>query len=48
MKESLATRLALLAPAQVLVLTVLLVPAAYLVWLSFQASSFGLQPRFVA
>jgi multiple sugar transport system permease protein len=46
-KESLATRLALLAPAQGLVLAVLLVPAGYLVWLSFHASSFGLAPRFV-
>jgi multiple sugar transport system permease protein len=46
-KESLATRLALLAPAQVLVLAVLLVPALYLVWLSLHVSSFGLQPRFV-
>ncbi len=47
MKESLATRLALLAPAQGMVLAVLLVPALYLVWLSFQTSSFGLAPRFV-
>jgi multiple sugar transport system permease protein len=46
-KESLTTRLALLAPAQGLVLAVLLVPAAYLVWLSFHASSFGLQPHWV-
>ena len=47
MKESLATRIALLAPAQVLVLAVLLLPALYLVWLSLHVSSFGLQPRFV-
>jgi multiple sugar transport system permease protein len=47
MKERLATRLALLAPAQLLVLAVLLVPACYLVWLSFHASSFGAAPRFV-
>jgi multiple sugar transport system permease protein len=46
-KESLATRLGLLAPTQGLVLAVLLVPAAYLVWLSFHASSFGMQPRWV-
>jgi multiple sugar transport system permease protein len=46
-KESLATRIALLAPAQTLVLAVLLVPALYLVWLSLHVSSFGLQPRFV-
>ena len=47
MKESLATRLGLLAPTQGLVLAVLMVPAAYLVWLSFHASSFGMQPRWV-
>jgi multiple sugar transport system permease protein len=47
MKEGLATRLALLAPAPALVFVVLLVPALYLVWLSLHVSSFGLQPRFV-
>jgi multiple sugar transport system permease protein len=47
MKEALATRLALLAPAPALVFVVLLVPALYLVWLSLHVSSFGLQPRFV-
>lgn len=47
MKEGLATRLALLAPAPVLVFVVLLVPALYLIWLSLHVSSFGLQPRFV-
>lgn len=47
MKESLLTRIALLAPAQGLVVVVLLVPALYLVWLSLHVSSFGLQPSFV-
>src|SRR5689334_18775006 len=46
-REGWATRLALLAPAPAMVLLVLLLPAAYLVWLSFHASSFGLAPRFV-
>lgn len=47
MRERLATRLALLAPAQALVLAVLLLPALYLVWLSFHASSFGQRASFV-
>lgn len=47
MKERLATRLALLAPTQGLVLAVLLLPALYLVWLSFHTSSFGQQAVFV-
>ncbi len=47
MKERLATRLALLAPAQLLVLAVLLLPALYLVWLSFHTSSFGQRAAFV-
>lgn len=47
MRESLLTRLALLAPAQGLVLAIIVLPAAYLVWLSFQASSFGSGARFV-
>jgi multiple sugar transport system permease protein len=47
MRESLATRLALIAPAQALVGGVILVPAIYLVWLSFQQSSFGVQASFV-
>jgi multiple sugar transport system permease protein len=40
-RESLATRLALIAPAQAMVLAVIVLPAAYLAWLSFHASSFG-------
>lgn len=47
MKERLATRIALLAPAQGLVLAVLLLPALYLVWLSLHTSSFGQQAVFV-
>ncbi len=47
MKERLATRIALLAPAQALVLAVLLLPALYLVWLSLHTSSFGQQAVFV-
>ncbi|WP_376088887.1 carbohydrate ABC transporter permease [Roseomonas sp. CCTCC AB2023176] len=47
MRESLLTRLALLAPAQGLILAIIVLPATYLVWLSFQASSFGTGARFV-
>ncbi|WP_426959196.1 carbohydrate ABC transporter permease [Muricoccus radiodurans] len=47
MRESLWTRLALLAPAQGMILAIIVLPAAYLIWLSFQASSFGVNARFV-
>ena len=47
MREGLATRLALIAPAQGLVLAVIAIPAAYLVWLSFHSSSFGAQTVWV-
>ena len=47
MRETVWTRLALLAPAQGLVAVIIVLPAAYLVWLSFQASSFGTGSRFV-
>jgi multiple sugar transport system permease protein len=47
MRERLATRLALIAPTQALVIGVLAVPALYLVWLSFHASSFGTDARWV-
>lgn len=47
MRETLATRLLLIAPAQALVGGVILVPALYLVWLSFQQSTFGVQASFV-
>jgi multiple sugar transport system permease protein len=46
-RETLATRLALIAPAQGLVLAVLVVPALYLMWLSLHESSFGMQARWV-
>ncbi len=47
MREPLLTRLALLAPTAGLILGILVIPAAYLMWLSFQASSFGAGARFV-
>lgn len=47
MRESLLARLALIAPAQVLVGGVILLPAIYLVWLSFHSSTFGAQASFV-
>lgn len=47
MRERLATRLALIAPTQGLVLAVLALPALYLVWLSLHASSFGINARWV-
>ena len=47
MRESLAMRLALIAPAQALVAAVIALPALYLVWLSFQQSTFGAQAVFV-
>lgn len=47
MRESLATRIAMIAPAQALVAGVILLPALYLVWLSFQQSSFGTGTSFV-
>lgn len=39
--------LAMIAPAQSLVVVVLLGPALWVLWLSFHESSFGLAPRFV-
>lgn len=47
MRESLLARLLLIAPAQALVGGVILVPALYLVWLSFHSSTFGVQASFV-
>lgn len=47
MRESLLARLALIAPAQALVGGVILLPAIYLVWLSFHSSTFGAQASFV-
>ncbi|MFZ4287804.1 carbohydrate ABC transporter permease [Variovorax sp. HJSM1_2] len=50
-KKALASRSAMawpmVAPAQVLVLTVLVVPALYVLWLSFYSSTFGKAPTFV-
>ena len=37
----------MIAPAWLLLAAVIVIPAAYVFWLSFQASSFGLSPRFV-
>lgn len=42
-----AVHWAMLAPAQALVVTFLFLPAVYVVWLSFHASTYGQQPRFV-
>jgi multiple sugar transport system permease protein len=47
MRETLATRLALLAPTQGLVLAVLVLPAMFLVWLSLHTSSFGINATWV-
>jgi multiple sugar transport system permease protein len=47
MRETLATRIALVAPAHILVAVVIAIPAAHLVWLSFQQSTFGAQAVFV-
>jgi len=45
-KEGLATRLGLIAPAQGMIWALIVVPSAYLVWLSFQSSSFGVNATF--
>lgn len=47
MRATLAERLALIGPAQLLVLGVILLPALVLVWLSFHESSFGVAPVYV-
>lgn len=39
--------LPLIAPAQLLVLSLLVIPGIYVLWLSLQASTFGMSPRFV-
>ena len=39
--------LPLIAPAQVLVLSLLVIPGLYVLWLSLQQSTFGMSPRFV-
>jgi len=47
MREGLATKLALIAPAQALVIAVIVLPALWLFWLSFHTSSFGIAPVWV-
>jgi multiple sugar transport system permease protein len=47
MRETLATRIALVLPAHALVAAVIAIPAGYLVWLSFQQSTFGARAEFV-
>ena len=39
--------LPLIAPAHVLVLSLLVLPGLYVLWLSLQASTYGMSPRFV-
>ena len=39
--------LPLIAPAQLLVLSLLVIPGLYVLWLSLHASTFGMAPRFV-
>jgi multiple sugar transport system permease protein len=41
------TQLAMIAPVQLLLGLVILVPALWVIWLSFHESSFGLAPRYV-
>lgn len=47
MREGIATRLGMIAPAQAMIIAVIAGPALYLVWLSFHASSYGAAPVFV-
>lgn len=47
MRDSFWTRLTLVAPTQAMIWGVLVLPAVYLVWLSFHASSFGTGARYV-
>jgi multiple sugar transport system permease protein len=47
MREGIATRLGMIAPAQALIIAVIAGPALYLVWLSFHTSSYGAAPVFV-
>jgi multiple sugar transport system permease protein len=41
------TALSMIAPAQLLVIGMLVVPGIYVLWLSLQESTFGMSPRFV-
>ncbi|MBO1078063.1 carbohydrate ABC transporter permease [Roseomonas haemaphysalidis] len=47
MRESVLTRLLMVLPVQAMIWAVLVVPSFYLIWLSFHASSFGADARFV-
>jgi multiple sugar transport system permease protein len=47
MREGIATRLGMIAPAQALIVAVIAGPALYLMWLSFHTSSYGAGPVFV-
>lgn len=47
MRDGFLTKLSLVAPAGALIAAFIALPAAYLLWLSFQESSFGSGARFV-
>lgn len=47
MREGLGIKLGLIAPAQAMVFAAIVVPSAWLLWLSFHTSSFGTQTVFV-
>jgi multiple sugar transport system permease protein len=47
LRRGIAGPLPLIAPVQLLVLGVIVLPALFVLWLSFQASSFGQSPSFV-
>lgn len=45
--RSLSGLIPLLAPVHVMILSVVVIPSIYVIWLSFQASSYGQAPEFV-
>ncbi len=47
MKEGIGTKLGLIAPAQAMVFAVIVLPSAWLLWLSLHTSSFGTETVFV-
>jgi ABC-type sugar transport system permease subunit len=47
LRESLATRLVLLAPSHLMVFAVIVLPAVWLLWLGLHTSSFGQSMKFV-
>lgn len=47
MKEGVGTKLGLIAPAQAMIFAIIVVPSAWLLWLSFNTSSFGTETVFV-